>query len=262
VELAEKVFHDLAGKHALLVGAGENGLHCAQHLLARDVASLTITNRTAARAEALALKLGGEAVPFDQLEQGIAAADIVITTTGSPTPIIDQTLVRRAMRERDHVALVLLDIAVPRDIDVAVDHVPNVFRFDMEALEKITDRNLERRRREIPAVERIVRGEIDNFMRWWASLDAGPVIRALHESFESIRAQELQKNAKRFVERDRAELETFSKNLVRKLLMDVTREIKQYRRDDPVEMERLAALRDVFHLGKNGSEDDSGDPSP
>jgi glutamyl-tRNA reductase len=248
VELAEKVFQSLEGRGALLVGAGENGALCAQHLLSRRVKPLFIANRTLAKAEALAGQLGGETVSFERLREAMTRVDIVVSTTGAPDPVIGRELVKEAMKDRDHRALVLIDIAVPRDVDPAVDDIQSVFRFDMDALSSIVDRNMERRRKEVPVVEGLIRTEVENFMRWWKSLAAGPVIRDLNRAFEEVREVEVERNAKRFVDKDREQLDIFSRNLVRKLLMGLTTEIKQYRAEDSVEMERLAALRKVFRL--------------
>ena len=261
VELAEKVFQSLEGRGALLVGAGENGALCAQHLLAHKVEPLLIANRTLENAEHLAGQLGGETVSMDRLREAMARVDIVISTTGSPTAVIGPDLVREVMKLRDGKALVLMDIAVPRDVDPAVDEIQSVFRFDMDALNVIVDKNKERREQEIPEVERLVDAEVEQFMRWWKSLDAGPVIRDLHHAFEAIRAAELDRNAKRFVDKDREQLDIFSRNLVRKLLMGLTTEIKQYHADDPEEAERLAVLRRVFHLDSGTGDEDDDDAS-
>ncbi|MEE8408477.1 MAG: glutamyl-tRNA reductase, partial [Myxococcota bacterium] len=212
VELAEKVFESLDRRGALLIGAGENGRLCAQHLLSRNVEPLLIANRTMAKAEALAHELGGETVPFDGIAEALTRVDVVVATTSAPDPIISRQHVRLAMKKRGQRALVLLDIAVPRDIAPNVDDIANVFRFDMDALQGITDRNCARRKEEIPVVERLVDSEVDNFMRWWATLDAGPTIRDLHRHFEQIREFEFSKNAKRFGT-DKQQVETFSKNL-------------------------------------------------
>ncbi len=261
VELAEKVFQSLEGRGALLVGAGENGALCAQHLLAHKVEPLLIANRTLENAEHLAGQLGGETVSMDRLREAMARVDIVISTTGSPTAVIGPDLVREVMKLRDGKALVLMDIAVPRDVDPAVDEIQSVFRFDMDALNVIVDKNKERREQEIPEVERLVDAEVEQFMRWWKSLDAGPVIRDLHHAFEAIRFAELERNAKRFVDKDREQLDIFSRNLVRKLLMGLTTEIKQYHADDPEEAERLAVLRRVFHLDSGTGDEDDDDAS-
>ncbi len=248
VELAEKVFQSLEGRAALLVGAGENGALCAQHLLSRKVKPLLIANRTLSKAETLAGQLGGETVSFDRLRDALVRADIVVSTTGAPEPVIGRDLVKEAMKTRDGRAQVLIDIAVPRDVDPAVDDVQNVFRFDMDALSDIVDRNMERRRKEVPLVEGLIESEVENFMRWWKSLAAGPVIRDMNRAFEDVRRVEVDRNAKRFVDQDREQLEIFSRNLVRKLLMGMTTEIKKYRAENTVEMERLGVLREVFGL--------------
>jgi glutamyl-tRNA reductase len=248
VELAEKVFQRLVGRRALLVGAGENGRLCAQHLLARQIDSLLIANRTQSRAEALAAELGGEVVSFDELEAALARVDVVVSTTGSPDPVITLPMVQRAMRERAQQPLVLLDMAVPRDIESEVDKQAEVFRFDLDALESAAAQNFERRKKEIPAVERLIELELAGFTQWWASLEADPVLRDLHAAFESVRDGEVQKNAKRFCEADQRQLQLFSKSLVQKLLMQVTHEIKQYQGTNPLERERLAVLRQLFHL--------------
>jgi glutamyl-tRNA reductase len=151
------------------------------------------------------------------------------------------------MRKRTD-PLVFIDVAVPRDVDPAVDRLQNVFRFDMDALDGIVNQNIERRRADTPVVERLVDAETRRFMQWWDSLGTGPVIRDLNKLFDSIRSQEVERNARRFVPEDREQLETFTRTLTRKLLMGVTMEIKHYKTDNPVQVERLAALRELFHL--------------
>lgn len=249
VELAEKIFQSLEGRGVLLLGAGEHGRLCAEHLLSRKVSPLLIANRTAAKAEALAERLAGATVPLDRISEVFDQVDIVVSTTGAQEPIIDYRLLHDALRHRSGGrSLVLLDVAVPRDVDPDVDRLRNVFRFDIDALQEIVEQNLERRRQDTPAVETMVETEVRRFMGWWDSLGTGPVIRDLHRHFETIRAREVERNAKRFTAEDRQQLEVFTSTLVRKLLMGVTMEIKHYRSDDPVQVERLATLRELFGL--------------
>jgi glutamyl-tRNA reductase len=259
VELAEKVYQNLENRGALLVGAGENGALCAQHLLSKNVDPFIIANRTLERAEELARALGGETVSMDRLSDAMARVDIVVSTTGASGAVIDAEMVRKAMRERDGRALVLIDIAMPRDVEPDVDQVPNAFRFDMDALKSIVDQSISRRRSEVPAVERLVESEVEGFMRWMESLASGPVIRDLHSSFESVREAEVKRNSKRFQEQDREQLEVFTRNLLRKLLAGPAMEMKHYRVGDPAEMERLAVIRQVFHLGEAVGNDDGED---
>lgn len=261
VELAEKIFQSLASRGALLVGAGENGFLCAQHLTARGAEPLLVTNRTFRKAEELAQQLQGEPVPMDRLREAMARVDVVVSTTGSPEALIGPDLAREVMRLRDDRNLVLIDIAVPRDVDPNVDGIRNLFRFDMDALTNIVDQTLTRRQKEIPTVERLVESEVQGFMRWWQSLAAGPVIRDLHRAFEAVREVEVKKNAKRFGKEDQKQLEIFSHNLMRKALMQITTEIKRYRPTNPIEMERLAVLRHVFGLDEKEEEVEEDDDS-
>jgi glutamyl-tRNA reductase len=129
----------------------------------------------------------------------------------------------------------------------------------MDALKSIVDQSISRRRSEVPAVERLVESEVEGFMRWMESLASGPVIRDLHSSFESVREAEVKRNSKRFQEQDREQLEVFTRNLLRKLLAGPAMEMKHYRVGDPAEMERLAVIRQVFHLGEAVGNDDDED---
>jgi glutamyl-tRNA reductase len=256
VELAEKVFQSLEGRGALLVGAGENGELCARHLLSRKVEPFYIANRTLARAEDLANNLGGEALSLDHLEDVLSRVDIVVSTTGAPHAVIDGDMVKQAMKRRGGRSMILTDIAVPRDVEPGVADIPNVFLFDIEALKGIVDDNLNMRKGEIPEVERMIQAEVEHFVQWKRSLAAGPTIGAMHKAFEAMRKHEFDRNAKRFSDEDREQLDVFSRTLVRKLLMGVTQEIKKYRPDNPVEMERLAMLRQMFGLDAPEGDDD------
>jgi glutamyl-tRNA reductase len=259
VELAEKIFQKLEGRGVLLVGAGENGALCAQHLQARKAEPFLIANRTPERAEILARDLGGETIAWEGLASALTRVDIVVATTAAPHAIIQPEMVRDAMRKREGKPLLLVDLAVPRDIDPEVDRIQSVFRFDLDALKGVVDTSVTRRRKEVPAVEHLVTDEVEGFMRWWDSLASGPVIRDLHQAFESVRVHELEQNAKRFKDEDRAQLEVFSRNLVRKLLMSASIELKEQKDGDPAALERLATVRRIFRLDAK-DEQDEGDP--
>jgi glutamyl-tRNA reductase len=186
----------------------------------------------------------------------MARVDIVVTTTGASGAIIDEEMVRQVMHMREGRALVFIDIAIPRDVDPEVDKVPNIFRFDMDSLKSIVDQSITRRRKEVPAVERLIDAEVAGFMRWWESLASGPVIRDLNRAFEAVRAHEVERNAKRFQPEDREQLEIFTRNLIRKLLSGPAQRLKHYRAGNPEEMERLGAVREAFGLdeGKDGDD--------
>lgn len=255
VDLARKVFSSLEGRNVLVVGAGENAELCIEHLLERGCRPPTIANRTLSSAEKLVSRFGGRTLALDQLEEGLAKADIVITTTGSPDPVVSVDAVRRARHDKPGRMLVIVDMAVPRDVEPGVDELSDVFRFDMDAIESIVEQNLARRQKEVPRVEALIESEMQNFMKWWRGLASSPVIRELHESFESIRDTEVSRYGK-LISDDRTQVDEFTKNLVRKLLRGVTTEIKGYRPENPEELERLAALRRMFSLDQNLEDDD------
>ena len=258
VELAEKVFQKLEGRGVLLIGAGEHGALCAQHLLSRKAKPFLIANRTLERAEALARDLGGETIAWEDLTDALTRVDIVLATTGAPHAVLTAEMAREAMRKREGKPLFLIDLAVPRDIEPEVDRVQSVFRFDLDALKEVVDQSVARRRKEVPAVEHLVTDEVESFMRWWESLASGPVIRDLHQAFESVRVHEMEKNLKRFKSEDREQLDVFSRNLIRKLLISASMELKQQKDGDPAAMERLATVRRIFKLddpGENNERD-------
>ena len=248
VELAEKVFQKLEGRGVLLIGAGEHGALCAQHLLSRKAKPFLIANRTLERAEALARDLGGDTIAWEDLGEALTRVDIVLATTGSPQAVLTAEMARDAMRKREGKPLFLIDLAVPRDIEPEVDRVQSVFRFDLDALKDVVDQSVAVRRKEVAAVEHLVTDEVESFMRWWESLASGPVIRDLHHAFESVRIHELEKNVKRFKAEDREQLDVFSRNLIRKLLMSASMELKEQKEGDPAAMERLATVRRIFKL--------------
>jgi glutamyl-tRNA reductase len=144
-------------------------------------------------------------------------------------------------------------------VDPEVDRIRNVFRFDIDTLKGVVDQSVARRRKEVPAVERLVQDEVAGFMRWWDGLASGPVIRDLNQVFETVRAHEVEKNSKRFRDEDREQLDIFSRNLVRKFLMTATVQMKHLKDGDPVARERLSAVRHIFGLDARGGEDEDED---
>lgn len=150
VDLAEKVFGDLVSCHVMLMGAGEMSRVVAQSLLSRGAKSVIVSNRSLDRAQELALEIGGEAIAFDTWEQRAADTDIIITSTAAPYAIIREEHAIRAMRKRRGRPLIIIDIAVPRDVDPAVGRVPDVYLYPIDALAQIADEG--RRKREAQIV--------------------------------------------------------------------------------------------------------------
>ena len=193
VALARKIFGRLDGRGVLVVGAGEISTITAQHLRAQGVGEIVITSRTAAHADALAAEVNGRAIPWSDLRAALEAADIVITATGSPRPILTRADIEAVTDRRRGEPLFIIDIAVPRDVEASVGEIEQVFLYNVDDLQAIVQENLSRRSSEIDRAESIVSEEVDRFAAWRRSRGAVPTVVALRQRFEQIRRAELQR---------------------------------------------------------------------
>ncbi|HEY7412295.1 MAG TPA: glutamyl-tRNA reductase [Vicinamibacteria bacterium] len=248
VALTRKIFSDLAGKRVLVVGAGETGRLAARHFAEQRPAEIVIVNRTLERAESLAAELDGRALPLSALPEALARADVLVTATGSPGPLISAEHLRLAMRERGRRPMVVMDIAVPRDVDPAAARLDNVFLHSIDALRALVDQNLTRRRHAVPRVLAIVDEEVARFFDWVRALGVTPVVRALREHFESLREAELERHRKHFDPALHARLDALTRALVNKLLHQPTTAIKGFDRSTHEGLLRLDAARELFGL--------------
>ncbi len=196
IELAKKIFGDLDGRRALLLGAGEMG-EAAAKSLAQTGATLRVVNRSAEKARALALACGGEAREYELLPSELVKADVVITSTSSTHFVLTHELMRDVMRTRRHRPIFLIDIAVPRDVDPRVGDLDGVFLYDVDDLTKVAEDNLAARRKEADAAERIVAIEVEEFATWRRTLDLAPTIVAIRERVASIVHAELSRTTPR-----------------------------------------------------------------
>ncbi len=224
VELAKKIFGELKEKTALLIGAGEMAELAAQHLLAQGVEKLIVANRTLARAIELAERFRGEAISLEELEDYLLKVDIVISSTGAPHYILTAEQVRGLMRPRKMRPIFFIDIAVPRDIEPAVNEIENVFLYDIDDLKAVVEENLAYRRKEAARAERIIEEEALKFEAWLEQLEVYPTIVALKQKAEEIRRRELEKTLSHLrgkIDEETAEaLEILTKSLVNKILHD------------------------------------------
>ncbi len=229
VKLAEKVLGELANRHAVIVGAGEMAELAIESLRTRGVQHVTVVNRTRQRASELAERWGGQPLNFEQLAQALQAADIVITSTGAPHTIINSALVQEAMLHRAQRPLLLIDIAVPRNIDPAVSEIPGVHLFDIDQLHQRLESSLAGRQNEIPNVEAIIEQEVAAFESWLRHVDILPLITDLRCKAEEIRRHELKRTLRYLPDLDPETLkhiEHLSESLVNKLLHEPTRRLR------------------------------------
>jgi glutamyl-tRNA reductase len=193
VELARSIFNDLKGKKVLLVGAGKMSDLAARHLASDGADEILVTNRSPERAQQLADKVDGEARPWAELEALLAIADIVISSTGSPVPIIGKDLMKRVMKARRNRPVFMIDIAVPRDIEHVVGKLDGVYLFYIDDLDKVVSDNLKGRQTEAEAAERIVEAEAAQFLAWMRAQGVVPTIKDLRERFAQVARAEADK---------------------------------------------------------------------
>ncbi len=248
VEMALKVFDGLEKHTVVVVGAGETGTLAARHLADQKPGRLVVLNRTFERAERLARELGGEARPFEQLEEALREASVVVTATSSPEPVLQSDHLNAVMKKRGRSPLVLIDISNPRNIDPAVGKIDSIFLYDLDALESIADQNRSRRSKEIPRVERIVDEEVDAFFAWYDSLQVVPVLRALRDRFHEIGREEAAKHGRRFGRADEEVLQAYTRALINKLLHQPTTRIRNMDSATYHGLTKLVAVQELFEL--------------
>ncbi len=223
VELARKIFGDLSGKIAMLIGAGEMAELAAQHLKTSGVRRLIVANRTLSRAVDLSKELGGEPISLDEIDQALVDVDIVISSTGAPGIILSEDRVRRIMRPRRHRLLFFIDIAVPRDIDPKINDIDNVYLYDIDDLKGIVEFNKAEREKEAIKADRIIEAEVIKFMGWLETLDVVPIIQHIQKKGEQIRQKELARSKKALKDltpEQQKALDILTKSIVQKVLSD------------------------------------------
>jgi glutamyl-tRNA reductase len=228
VQLAREVLGDLAGKTVLVVSAGEAGKLTARSLAGSGVSRMLVTTRNPDRAAELAAELHGEAVPFAKLGAAVAQADIVISSSAAPAFLIERPLVEQATRNRAARPLLLIDIAVPRDVDPAVRDLPGVHLHDIDDLQAVASHNMHLRRAELAQAEAIVDEEVTKFGDWLRSLEVVPTVASLRSRAEAMRAAELERTLAKtnMSAADRKRVEAMTAALVKKLLHDPIARLK------------------------------------
>ena len=193
VELAKKVFSNLAARTVMLVGAGEMAKLAAQHLVNHGVHEVLLTTRDPVRAAEMATRFNGVSIPFDEFRANMHRADIVLCSTGAAHYLISPEDVERAVRARWNQPIFLIDVSVPRNIDPDVRKVDNAFLFDIDDLESHIEQNREERMLEATRAEGIVKDEVEVILKWLQSLKATPTIIALRKRADALKQAELEK---------------------------------------------------------------------
>lgn len=253
VELAEQTLGDLEKRSVLVIGAGENGELTAKALKDRGANTIFVANRRYDRAIGLAQRFGGEAVRFDDLPELLTRTDIVVSSTASPHQIVGREELALVAEQRDGRPLLLIDIAVPRDIDPAVRGLPGITLFDMDDLQQTAARNLSGREAEASKARTLIEQEMERFARWFGSLEVLPTIAALRERADDIVAQVLRENDQRWDSvsaDDRRRVELMARAVVSRLLHEPTLRLKETEGDRAYVY--VDALRELFGLDGSG----------
>jgi glutamyl-tRNA reductase len=228
--LAEQVFGELSGRTIVVVGAGKISEQAARNLLSRGAQIAVVANRSEARGEELARRLGAEPLPLERLAGELERADVVVSSTSAPGFVLRRDEVSSALRRRRGRPLLFVDLAVPRDVEPAIGELEGCYVYDIDDLEAVVAETLAGRRREAERAESIVAEEAERFRAWQASLDVVPAIASLRARAEEIRAAELRKaesRLERLSEAERSVVEAVTTQIVNKLLHLPTVRMKQ-----------------------------------
>lgn len=221
VELAKKIFGNLAGKNVLLLGAGEMAELAVRHLKNAGIGNLLITTRTYHNAVALAKDFDGFPLPFEEFPRELEKTDIVICSTGAVHHVVRPEHLAKAIDRRKNKPIFLIDISVPRNIDPEVNRIDNIYLYDIDDLQSVVDANLKERHREALKAEEIVSEEILSIQRWLKSLEVVPMITALRKRADDIRTGELERYRTRLNQlksEERELIEAITSGIVNKLL--------------------------------------------
>jgi len=261
VELARGIFDRLAGKSAMLLGAGAMGELTARHLLAQGVGSLMVANRTFERAIDVARALGGMPVPWDGLSRTLPLADLIIGAASGDDFLLGPSALEDALRERRRRPIFVIDLAVPRAIDPAVNALDGVYLYDIDDLEGVIADNRGSLAAAAAKAETIVEAEVDAFWGWFTGLDVVPTIVALRDKLEALRQRELERTLAALGELDpkhRQAVERLSVALVNKILHVPVTTLRRHQADR-AESFYIEAARRLFRLGSDADATDDDD---
>jgi glutamyl-tRNA reductase len=235
VELATKAVGDVARRKILIIGAGEAGKLVAKAAKERGASNIVVTSRSHERASSLAAALDGTSVSLNNLTSELINSNIIVTCAGAPHRILDFCRVEEAMKNRQELPLVIIDIAVPRNVEPTVGQINNVFLYNIDDLTEISESNRKQREGEIQNTSEIIAAEVANFVSWWQALKVRPVVSALMAKAEDIRRAQLNKTLKKLnglSDEERHRLEAMTKSIVTKILKDPIYCLKANANDD------------------------------
>ena len=252
VNLTARIFERVADQHVLFIGAGEMIELCAAHFSGAQPKSMTVANRTEERALALASRFGAQTMRIDQIGDDLARFDVVVSCTAAPLPIVGLGMVERAVKVRRHRPIVMVDLAVPRDIEPEVGELDDIFLYTVDDLAQVVDAGMESRQQAVIEAEQIISTRVEGFLHWMSARQTVPAIRALREHAEVLRRTELERAMRLLAKGDDPGkvLEALSHGLANKLLHGPTRYLSQA--DDEHKAEVGQLVHQLFNLPRQG----------
>jgi len=254
VDLAQEILGDLSGLSVLVIGAGETGELISRALLARDISSLVVTNRTYSSAQCLAQCLGAQAVPFEEMKDHLKTADVVISATSAPHYILLKEDIEKAMTGRDD-KLLIIDIANPRDVDEAAAEIPGVELHNIDSLKNISSENMRQRMAEANRVEAIIAEEMQLLNAKYKRKQAEDLLARLYSKAEVIKDQEVKRAMNKLSARhtlgeiEQQVLQDMSHSIVNKLFSEPTKTLKRAAEQGDTDV--LNAISELFRLEEN-----------
>ena len=252
VELARRIFGSLEGRQVLLVGAGKMSELAARHLLQQGTAPVLVANRTFDRAVQMAQRHNGHPIRFEDLYAQADKADIIITSTGSAEPIFRREHAQKMLHKRRGRPIFFVDIAVPRDVDPAVNKLDGVFLYDIDDLQSVASTHLAARSREAEKAERIVTEEVDRFLQTLRTLDVVPAIVAMQKTFENTRQSEsrrMQAKLQSLSSDQKTAVEALTRGLMNKYLHQTVQALKLAAREG--DAATIRTICEIFDVASN-----------
>jgi glutamyl-tRNA reductase len=250
IQLAQHHLGNLANQTVMILGAGEMGHLTIKALVKHGIKELLVVNRTKERADQLAAQWAATPLTFDQIDAGLLQADLLVTSTAAPHAVIHYHQIAQIMQQRPHRPLLIIDIALPRDVETTVEQIPNVHLYNIDSLQGQLEDNLKAREHEIPKVESIIEQETADFLQWYYSLNVVPTITSFREQVDSIRREELERTLNRLSNLSQEEQEIIvelSNRLMNKFLHTPTTQLRTAAANGNG-IEYVTALHELFAL--------------
>jgi glutamyl-tRNA reductase len=254
VDHAGRIFDHFNDKTVLCIGAGKMTQLVVRGFAALKPRRLLCCNRDAGKAETLAATFGGEAVPFEKLDEHLVAADIVVSSTGATQPIITRARFEHLLKQRRYRPIFLIDIALPRDIEPSVGELDNVYLYNLDDLQQAVSATQSQRKESIDAARAIVMKHVDGFLAWHRAREMGPFIERFSQRYHQLAREELERTVAKLgdvTESERAHLEELTRRIVNKLLHDPIRTLRESESPHGAASAYFHAMEKLFQLGDN-----------